>query len=82
MNAVEIISRLTFLVVGTFHFIFNWLIFEINYFNGVYVWKMNINSVGEAHIEALILAVLIFPFINGLFYFIHDFKRGFQGDNN
>ena len=82
MNSVEIVSRLTFLVVGTFHFLFNWFVFEINYFNGVYIWKMNINSIGEAQVEALILAVLIFPFLNGLFYFIKDFKHNLQGDNN
>lgn len=81
MKSVEVISRLTFLVVGTFHFLFNWLIFEINYFNGVYIWKMNINSIGEAQIEALILAVLIFPFLNGLFYFVKDFHNGLTYKN-
>lgn len=78
MNQVELISRLTFLVVGTFHFLFNWLIFEINYFNGVYIWKMNINSIGEAQVEAFILVVLLFPFLNGLFYFINDLKQKLQ----
>lgn len=77
MNFVELISRLTFLVVGTFHFLFNWVVFEMNYFNGVYVWKVNINSIGEVHAEAVILAVLIFPFLNGLFYFIRDFKHNY-----
>ena len=81
MNSVELVSRITFLVVGTFHFLFNWLIFEINYFNGVYIWKININSIGEAQIEALILAVLIFPFLNGLFYFVKDFYNGLTYKN-
>lgn len=76
MNSVELVSRITFLVVGTFHFLFNWLIFEINYFNGVYIWKMNINSIGEAQIEAWVLLVLICPFFNGLFYFVKDFYDG------
>lgn len=81
MKSVEVISRLTFLVVGTFHFLFNWIIFEINYFNGVYVWKMNINSIGEAQVEALILAILIFPFLNGLYYFVKDFYNGYTHKN-
>ena len=72
---LEVISRITFLVIGTFHFLFNWSIFEINYFRQTYVWKMNINSAGEAHIEAIMMTLLIFPFITGLLYFINDFKQ-------
>lgn len=80
MNVIEFISRLIFLVTGAFHFLLNWSIFEINYFRGVYVWKMNINSIGEAQFEAILMLILIIPFLIGLFYFANDFKQKFNAE--
>ena len=81
MNLIEIISRTSFLVLGTFHFFYNWVIFEINYVNGIYVWKVNINSIGEAQFEAWMMIVLMPFFIAGLFYFINDFKKVYLTKN-
>ncbi len=74
-SKLEIYSRLTFLIIGSFHFSFNWYIFELNYIRGTYRWIMNINAIGEADIEAIIMLILLFPFLLGAWYHIKDFKK-------
>ena len=45
-----------------FHFAFNYVIFMLNYANGIYVWKVNTNSIGEANFEAAMMTIII-PFL-------------------
>lgn len=45
-----------------FHFAFNYVIFMLNHVNGVYVWKVNSNIIGEANLEAVIMTLII-PFL-------------------
>lgn len=75
MKFIELISRITFIVISVFHFIFNLVIFEINYLQGNYRYIYNINAAGEADFEAVMMIVILFPFLIGLMYFLGDFKK-------
>jgi len=48
--------------MATFHLFLNYLLFMYNYLNDNYVWLVNINAIGEAHIEAITMTAMI-PFI-------------------
>ena len=45
-----------------FHFTFNYVIFMLNYMNGVYIWEVNSNGIGEANFEAVMMTLII-PFL-------------------
>ena len=60
--------------MGTFHFLFNYSVFMINYLNQNYVWSFNCNGIGEAHFEAVFMTVTV-PFVMyGLVTAVNDLK--------
>ena len=63
---IKILSKVVFLVMGIFHFGFNYILFMWNWIQGNNLWIYNNNSIGEANIEALVMTILMPFFLYGM----------------
>lgn len=63
---IQLLSKLVFLVMGIFHFVFNYILFMWNYLHGNTIWIYNNNSIGEANIEAVVMTICMPFFLYGM----------------
>lgn len=63
---IKIFSKVVFLVMGIFHFVFNYILFIWNWIQGNNLWIYNNNSIGEANIEAVMMTILMPFFLYGM----------------
>lgn len=69
---IKILSKMVFVVMGAFHFLFNYALFMFNYVQGNTRWIYDNNSIGEATLEAMLMTIFIPFFFIGLAIFIRD----------
>lgn len=67
---LKIFSKIVFLIMGLFHFSFNYLIFMWNWIQGKNIWMYNNNTIGEANLEAALMTLLMPFFIYGAYLYI------------
>ena len=63
---IKILSKVVFLVMGIFHFVFNYILFMWNWIQGNNLWVYNNNSIGEANIEAVMMTICMPFFLYGM----------------
>ena len=72
---IKIFSKAIFVIMGSFHFTFNYLIFMWNWIQGKNVWAYNNNSIGEANFEAISMTLLIPFFLYGMYLYVSELRK-------
>ena len=72
---IKIFSKLVFIAMGIFHFIFNYIVFMWNWVQGKTMWIYNNNTIGEANFEAISMTLLLPFFVYGAYLYIKEFKK-------
>ena len=62
---IKIFSKVVFITMGAFHYMFNYALFMWNYMQGQTRWIYNNNSIGEATTEAIVMTLLMPFFVYG-----------------
>lgn len=72
---LKIFSKSVFVVMGIFHFTFNYLIFMWNWVHGRNMWIYNNNIIGEANIEAISMTLLVPFFTHGMCLYVSELRK-------
>lgn len=72
---LKLFSKAVFLIMGLFHFSFNYFIFMWNWIQGKHIWMYNNNIIGEANFEAISMTFLLPFFIYGAHLYVKELKN-------